>query len=87
MERPTSTEVHSTMSRQSGRQTVDQESVSAGEMALDTARGDQQQIMDKAHVTECRDLPVPGCVSDETPSPPCTCSVLQLHSQDVGRWL
>lgn len=47
MERPTST-----MSRQSGKGTVDQESVSAGEMALDAARGDQQQIMDKAHITE-----------------------------------
>lgn len=34
----------------------------------------------------CRDLPVPGCVSDETTSPH-TSSVLQLHSQDVGRWL
>lgn len=52
MEKPTSREAHSTMSRQSGRGTVDQESVSAGEMALDTARGDQQQIMDKAQITE-----------------------------------
>lgn len=51
-ERPTSTEAHSTMSRHSDKGTVDQESVSAGEMALDTARGDQQQIMDKAHITE-----------------------------------
>lgn len=34
----------------------------------------------------CRDLPVPGCMSDETPSPH-TCSLLQLHSQDDGRWL
>lgn len=40
------------MSRQSGRGTMDQESVSTGEMGLDTARDDQQQIMDKAHVTE-----------------------------------
>lgn len=40
------------MSRQSGRGTVDQESGSAGEMGLDTGRGDQQYIMDKAHITE-----------------------------------
>lgn len=40
------------MSRQSGRGTEDQESVSAAEMALGTARGDQQQIMNKAHITE-----------------------------------
>lgn len=52
MERSTPTEAHSTMSRQSGRGTEDQESVSAAEMALGTARGDQQQIMDKAHITE-----------------------------------
>lgn len=52
MKRSTSTEAHSTMSRQSGRGTEDQESVSAAEMALGTARGDQQQIMDKAHITE-----------------------------------
>lgn len=49
---PTSTEAHSTMPRQSGRGTVDQESVSAAEMTPDTARGDQQQIMDKAHIME-----------------------------------
>lgn len=52
MERPASTEARSTMSRQSGRGTVDQESISEGEMGLDTARGDQQQVMDKAHSTE-----------------------------------
>lgn len=52
MESPTSTGAHSTMSRQSGRGTVDQGSVRAGEMGLDTARDDQQQIVDKAHITE-----------------------------------
>lgn len=52
MERPASTEAHSTMSRQSGRGTVDKESISEGEMGLDTAKGDQQQVMDKAHITE-----------------------------------
>jgi len=40
------------MSRLSGRGTVDQESVSAGEMGLDAARADQQQIVDKAHIRE-----------------------------------
>lgn len=42
----------STMCRQSERGTVDQESVSAGEMSLDTAKDDQQQIMGKANITE-----------------------------------
>ncbi|KAL2305862.1 hypothetical protein Nmel_003755 [Mimus melanotis] len=36
----------------SGRGIVDQESVSAGETGLDTARGGQQQIMDRVHITE-----------------------------------
>lgn len=40
------------MCRQSEGGTVDQESVSAGEMSLDTAKDDQQQIMGKASITE-----------------------------------
>lgn len=61
MERPTSTGARSTMSRQSGRGTVDQESVGAGEMGSDTARDDQQQIVDKAHITEGLDRQI--CLS------------------------
>lgn len=38
MEKPRPTEAHSTMSRQSGRGTVDQESVSAGERGLDRSK-------------------------------------------------
>lgn len=43
---------HSTMSKKSGRGTVDQESASAGAMGLGTGRHGQQQIVDKAYVTE-----------------------------------
>ncbi|KAJ7414617.1 hypothetical protein WISP_83344 [Willisornis vidua] len=43
---------HSTLSSMTGRGTVNQESVSAGEMGLDTAQVEQQHIMDKAQISE-----------------------------------
>lgn len=75
------------MSRQSGRGTVDQESGSAGEMGLDTEEVTSSTSWTRLTSQRCRNLPAPGSMSDETPSPPHTCSVFQLHSQDVGRWL
>ncbi|KAK2545063.1 hypothetical protein Q9966_001471 [Columba livia] len=51
-EAPPPQRAHSTMSKKSGRGTVDQESASAGAMGLGTGRHGQQQIVDKAYVTE-----------------------------------